>query len=269
MSDRRTIASRADPYDLYQRAVQQPEADVRTLSRIFRNTYGREARILREDFCGTAAVACAWVRSRRDRTARAIDLDERPLIWGALHNQLRLPPRARGRLQLVQGDVRRVVGPPADVVAAQNFSFCVFRTRSELGRYFRAAFRALGTRGILVLDVLGGADTQREHRVESRDEGEFRYLWEQKRFDPVAQRGVFSIHFRFRDGSTLRDAFTYDWRLWTIPELRELLVEAGFRRTEVHWENADHVRGGGNGVYRRVESAPADAVWVAVVVGIK
>ena len=31
----------------------------------------------------------------------------------------------------------------------------------------------------------------------------------------------------------LRRAFQYNWRLWTIPELREMLVAAGFNQTYV------------------------------------
>lgn len=256
-----TLASRADPLDLYQRSVQQPATDVRLFDRVFRREYGRRPLVLREDFCGAAAVACAWVRSHRERTARAVDLDEGVLVWGALHNQAALPAASRRRVQLVQADVRTVVTPKADVVVAQNFSFCVFTTREALRGYFEAARRALKREGILVLDVLGGHESQMDDHEEVRTERGFRYVWEQKRFDPIPRRAVFAIHFRFPDGSEIRNAFTYDWRLWTIPELRELLVEAGFRRADVWWEDDD-------GVYRRRESAPAEAVSVTVVVGV-
>lgn len=266
----KTLAAEADRLDLYQRAVQQPEEDVRLFDRFFRREYGRRALDLREDFCGTAAVACAWVGSRRERTARAVDLDARVLAWGAVHNQLALQERARERLQLIQGDVRDIIGPRVDVVVAQNFSFCVFKTRPELLRYFRASHRALRREGILVLDVLGGSLTQREGRVERRRErGGFTYVWEQRRFDPITNRAVFAIHFTFGDGSEMRDAFTYDWRLWTIPEIRELLAEAGFGRTSVYWElDASPGRPGGGG-WRRRESAPAEGVWLAMVVAAK
>jgi hypothetical protein len=257
-----TLAAKADPQDLYQRSVQQPSTDIRFFDRVFHREYGRRPLSLREDFCGAAAVACAWVRSHPERKARAIDLDPKVLVWGALHNQVRLPAAARKRVQLVQADVLTVVTPKADVVAAQNFSFCVFKTRAALGAYFRAARRALGREGMLVLDVLGGHETQMDDHEEIRREaGGVHYVWEQKRFDPIQQRGVFAIHFRFKDGSEIRDAFRYDWRMWTIPEIRELLDEAGFRRSDVYWEEDD-------GNYRRRESAPAQAVCVTVVVGV-
>ena len=47
------------------------------------------------------------------------------------------------------------------------------------------------------------------------------------------------IHFEFTNGSRLKRAFTYEWRLWTLPEIRELLGEAGFSRSTVYWEDRD------------------------------
>ena len=69
-----------------------------------------------------------------------------------------------------------------------------------------------------------------------------------------------------RDGTRLRRAFRYEWRLWTVPEIRELLAEAGFTHTEVYWEGTDLKTRKGNGVFRRtsrVESCPG---WVAYIV---
>jgi hypothetical protein len=48
-----------------------------------------------------------------------------------------------------------------------------------------------------------------------------------------------ALHFQVEttDGEIVArytDAFTYDWRLWSVPELREAMREAEFERTEVH-----------------------------------
>ena len=37
----------------------------------------------------------------------------------------------------------------------------------------------------------------------------------------------------------MQRAFTYDWRFWTLPEIRELMTEAGFRETRVYVEAWD------------------------------
>ncbi len=47
---RKKRARRADKFELYEKAVQEPEADIRLIERIFRNHYGRSPRRLREDF---------------------------------------------------------------------------------------------------------------------------------------------------------------------------------------------------------------------------
>jgi hypothetical protein len=47
---RRTRAQRADKYQLYEKSVQEPEADVLLIQRIFKNHYARPPRLLREDF---------------------------------------------------------------------------------------------------------------------------------------------------------------------------------------------------------------------------
>lgn len=259
-----TRADRADKFDLYQRAVQSPEVDVEFFHRVFRTEFGRPPLLLREDFCGTAAVSCAWAASRRDRRAIGFDLDEETLAWGRTHNVEALPPARRASVTLVQADVREEHAEKADVICALNFSFNVFKTRDELRGYFKAALRNLADEGVLILDVVGGAETQEDEREESRKiKGGVHYVWEQRRFDPLTYEGRFAIHFLFKDGSALRCAFEYDWRLWTIPELRELLLEAGFRRVDVFWEGTDPETDEGNGKYDRVTTAAADPAWVA------
>jgi len=62
-------------------------------------------------------------------------------------------------------------------------------------------------------------------------------VWEQREFDPCTARAVNAMHFRVeRDGEivqSLEDAFVYSWRLWSVPELRDAMTEAGFTATEV------------------------------------
>ena len=264
-----TMASRADKYDLYLRSVQEPDHEVAFFQRVYRQACGQPPQVLREDFCGTFAVCCSWVRRKPDRQAIGVDLDPEPLNWGTRHNLAKLSEVAQQRVQLIQDDVRTVCGPKADVVAAQNFSFCIFKTRDDLRRYFRAAYRNLRKYGVLVLDMVGGSEAiEEEHEDIERYNG-FTYVWEQHRFDPITHNFKCFIHFRFRDGSELRRAFSYEWRLWSIPEIRELLAEAGFKRTDVYWEDTDSDTGEGKDIYRRREHAASDPAWVAYIVGVK
>jgi hypothetical protein len=73
------------------------------------------------------------------------------------------------------------------------------------------------------------------------------------------------IHFVFPDGSKMKDAFRYEWRLWSIPEIRELLVEAGFSKTVVYWEGTDEDSDEGDGDFQPTEIGDADAGWIAYI----
>jgi hypothetical protein len=260
-------ARRADKYDLYQRSVQEPEADVPLICRIFRNHHGRPPRLLREDFCGTAIMACHWVERHAENRAWAIDLDPVPLEWGRKHNVARLRADQAARLKLIEGDVRSIGHQKVDITVAFNFSYFTFQTRSELRHYFEKARATLNQQGLLVLDAYGGADAQRTAE-EKRSLPGFKYVWDQHAFDPINHAGTNYIHFEFSDGSRLRRAFTYDWRLWTLPEIRELLLEAGFAKVEIYWECTDSETGEGNNVFTRRKRALDDPAWVAYIAAI-
>jgi SAM-dependent methyltransferase len=250
-----------DRHRLYQLAVQSPEADVRFMNRVYRGLRDRPAQTLKEDFCGTAALAAEWVRSRRKNRAIGVDLDRRALDWGRKNN---VAPLGDGssRIRLIQADVRAVRSPKVDVIAAMNFSYFVFKTRPELLDYFSNARASLAPGGVLVLDIFGGWEAQALETERKPLKG-FTYVWEQTRFDPITSETLFHIHFRFKDGRWMRRAFTYDWRFWTIPEVRELLRDAGFSRTEVYWEGTETGTGEGNGVFRRTERIQNCPGWIA------
>jgi hypothetical protein len=263
-----TMAATADKYDLYIRSVQSPDVEVAFFDRAFRNHFGRRPTTLREDFCGTAAVCYDWVKGAPDRRAIGVDLDAEPLAWGAKRFGPELSEDQASRLRIVHGDVR-TTNSKAEVIAAQNFSYYCFETRDSLRAYFRHVRRCLPAEGMLVLDVLGGSEVMEDDRQEETSFGKFKYVWDAIDFDPVSHHCRYAIHFRFKDGSELRNAFRYEWRLWTLPELRELLAEAGFSSSDVYWEGTDRKTGEGDGVYRKRARGDADPAWVVYLVAWK
>jgi hypothetical protein len=262
-------ARTADRYDLYLQSVQAPDFEVHFFDRAFQAVYGRKPALLREDFCGTFAVCCEWVKRRAGNEAIGVDLDPQPLHWGRQHNLAPLSPAQQQRVTLVQADVRQPLERKADLIAGQNFSWFIFTTRDDLRGYFRAAYENLADEGVLVLDIMGGPDCMKEDQRDTRRQKGFRYIWEQVRFDPISHYAKFHIHFEFPDGTKIKRAFTYEWRLWTLPETVELLREAGFTRVDIYWEGTDRATGKGNDVYTRRSSAPADLTWVAYIAAAK
>jgi cyclopropane fatty-acyl-phospholipid synthase-like methyltransferase len=257
-----------DKYALYERAVQDPAWDVQFLDELITTSLGRAPRDLREDFSGTAQLSREWVSSAPERRAWAVDRDPEPHAWARATALPRLTDDARARLTLVQQDVLDV-GPPAvppvDVIVAMNYSFLIFKARERMRAYFARAREGLRPGGALVLELLGGPRVETEDQERTEHEG-FTYVWDRFRVDPITREMTCKIHFAFPDGATYQDAFTYEWRLWTIPELRELLEEAGFTGSEVYWEGPGD-DGQGDGVFVPSESARPESVWIAFVVG--
>ena len=254
-------ADQADRHILYERAVQCVESEIDMVDETFLKLRGRQARTLREDFCGTANTSCEWVRRRADNLAWGIDLDEEVLAWGEKHNLGRLAEDATGRIQLLHADVLNVDTPAMDVVLAMNFSYWIFHTRESLRGYFSRIHDCLVDDGVLFLDFYGGYETMREMEEET-DHDDFIYVWDQNRYNPITGEINCQIHFKFPDGSKIKRAFNYDWRLWTLPEVRELLDEAGFSRVLVHWEGTDEKTQEGDGVFTATEQGEADAAFI-------
>jgi hypothetical protein len=265
---KQTEAQRADVYQLYEEAVQDPPTDIALVERIYRSHFGRAPHRLREDFCGTAAMACCWVTRHPKNRAWGIDLDPEPLAWGREHHVAPLSPDQADRLVLLRGDVLDTEHEPVDITVAFNFSYFVFRERAQLVGYFEKSRARLNPQGMLVLDLYGGAEAQRT-QTETREYDGFDYVWDQDVFDPIQHHAVNHIHFEFEDGSRIERAFTYEWRLWTIPELCDALGDAGFSKTEVYWEQTDRKTNEGNGVYYRARRADDDPAWVSYIVALR
>ncbi len=274
---RATMADGADKYALYRLSVQDPPHEVAMFRRFFKDAYGRWPTSLREDFCAAFSVCGEWVSSEPSHTAIGIDLDPEPLDYGRTHTLATLPADAQRRLTLLQQDVMEATAS-AEVIAAQNYSFFLFKKRPELLRYFQAVRRSLPKEGLFVFDMMGGSSFYRDDIEESRKVARptalakqrnppFRYVWHQAAFNPITADALFHIHFRFPDGSSLEEAFTYDWRLWTLPELLELLEEAGFSQRHVYWETLDK-DGDPSGNYRRATIGRPDPAWLCYVVAL-
>lgn len=246
-----------------------PDHEVRFFEQAYREARGQSPTSLREDFCGTFAVSCQWVKSDQRRTAIAVDICEETLQWGRDNNLSTLDGGQQNRVTLRLQDARSADSDNVDVLASQNFSFWILKQRSQVLDYFRAARSNLAKNGVMVLDMFGGAECRMEglsHQTTIREGNDgFRYEWTQVSFNPINSDLCCSIGFSFPDGSRLRDAFVYHWRLWTIAEVREMLDEAGFAGSHVYWAIESEEEFG----WRRRKTAPSDASWTCYVVALK
>ncbi|MBI4062276.1 MAG: hypothetical protein HY403_12710 [Elusimicrobia bacterium] len=184
--------------------------------------------------------------------AHGRDVDAEPLQYGRDHNLPRLAPEQRRRVTLARQDVLKPGGPSPDLILAQNFSYFALKKRETLKAYFVNCRKSLRPGGVLALDIFGGAGTHKRG-VERTDHRDFVFYWEQYGFDPVTHEARCAIHFKPKGRRKVKDVFVCDWRLWTIPEIRDLLREAGFRASHVYWE------GGG----------AVESTWIAMIAAEK
>ena len=264
---RRTAAA-SDRYELYELSVQSPEAECDFIDQAWKERRRRLAHHVREDFCGTAIASVEWVKRRKKNTAIAVDIDPAVLAWAKAKLPDRLDAGQRERLTLRRADVRKVRTPPVDSVLAMNFSYYIFNTRQELGRYFNRVHQALTDEGLFLLDAYGGSDAFLEMEEKRTVDG-FTYIWDQDHYNPITGEAVNHIHFSFPDKTEIHKAFSYEWRLWTLPELREILSDAGFDKVTVYWEGTDKKTGEGNDEFTPSIRGEACPGWIAYLVAEK
>ncbi len=261
-----TLAEQADAHKLYELSVQCSESEVDFVEATYKELRGKPARLLREDFCGTANVCCEWVKRHKKNHAIGVDLDKSVLKWGQENNLQKLSPSEQARIQLIEDDVLRVKTQQPDIISAMNFSYWLFKDRNTLKGYFQHVFESLKNDGIFFLDIYGGYDSfhevEEEREVETPD-GDITYIWEQAKFNPINHDLTCYIHFAFADDSRLDQAFAYHWRLWTLPEIQDLLREVGFKVT-VYWQGWDE-DGEPDGEFYAAEEGDADAGWIAYI----
>jgi hypothetical protein len=224
----RRIVAGMDRHAAYELCAQDP----RLLVPFLRAIHGGDARALAEDFAGTAALSRAWVGCVPGGSAVALDLDAEALARGAATNVV-----------LVHADARTAPsGPPADVLFVGNYSLGYLHARSELVAYLRRARERLAVAGVFVCDTYGGESAYRkgarERQRVAADGTIVRWLWEQREADPLTSRVLDVVSFRVERGGEViaehSDAFVYPFRLWSVPELRDALLEVGFTQLEVY-----------------------------------
>jgi len=241
--------------ELYELAAQSPAAQVRFLDAVAHHN----ARLLGEDFCGTGALSATWAGQSSEHGAVGVDRDQRPL--GVLRE------RAAGcgdRVRTVCADAADCT-EPADLIAVLNFSIGYFHERAALVAYLSSVRARLG--GVFVCDTYGGADQFTLGESDMPLPGGATYIWEQRRADPLTARVVNAMHFVLEDGRRISDAFVYDWRLWSIPELRDAMTDAGFASVDVYDRLGDAVAEDGSVEVLPVGPGELDENYVVYVAG--
>ena len=256
-----------DKYWYYNKSVQSADVDVKFFRDTYKELKGKEPKTFREDFCGTFKLSCEWVKLDDSFVAHGVDLDPEPIAYGKEKYLPKLEPSQVERINIQEGNVLDSGLPRADIIAACNFSYFIFKKRQVLKDYFTKNFEALNKDGIFIMDIFGGSECYEPNEEETEHDG-FSYFWDQDSFDPVTNEAVFYIHFKPDGEKKMKRAFTYDWRLYSIPEIQDILEEVGFKNVHVYWEGTDE-DGEGDGEFKRVTEGEDCESWIAYIVAEK
>ncbi len=262
-----------EKYRLYESSVQAHENDIDFINEEFKRERKRSPLVLREDFGGTGAMACDWVKQSAEHKAYAVDLDESPVRYGKETHFSRLSKSEQRRMHYVMGNVLEKRNFKADVIAAFNFSYFIFKKRQELLEYFKRVYEGLNNEGAFFLDIFGGTEGFQELEEETEHDGHT-YFWDCDRYNVLTGECQYYIHFKIHsENEKYERVFSYDWRMWTLPEIKDLLYEAGFRVVHTYWEEEedeeDDEDGEGNGVFYRSENEENCESWVTYLMALK
>ena len=256
-----------DKYFYYTQSVQSPKDDVDFFTKVFKKLNKKQPHILREDFCGTFSISLSWVKSHSKNKAIAVDTNPQPLNYGKKQYLSKMPKESQARIKVLNKNVLNPSLPTADIISVSNFSYYIFKERKELMKYFKNVYKQLPKKGLFIIDAVGGSECQ-EGSVETVKHKNFTYYWEQEDFNPIKNHALFHIHFKRKNEKKRQKVFTYDWRLWSLPELKDVLEEAGFPEVDIYWEMPTK-SGAGSGIFKKASSGEACACWIAHIVSRK
>lgn len=257
-----------DKHFYYEKAVQNAQNELEFFNEKYFELRKKKPFTLREDFCGTGLISCHWAAQSKEHQAWGIDLDPDPIAYGKKHHYSKLDDSAKSRMHYVEGDVLDSPTPSTDITFAFNFSYFIFKQRAKLLHYFKSVRESLNDGGVFFMDLFGGPDSQTIMTDIIKHDG-FKYYWECQEFNPITHECQFAIHFKRKGEQKRKNVFVYNWRMWSLPELRDLLLEAGFSKTVAYWEEDDEEDEGGNGVFYATEDAENCDAWVTYIAALK
>lgn len=214
-----------DKYQLYIDAVQDPEGLMVFLDHVVEGKGNKEnPPFLREDFAGTGINCHYWNKTTPAGSgAVAVDIDPEPLEWG---KSKFVRSKNMNETKFCNIDSLEFEHP-SDVTLCLNSSIFSIHRRSELLKYFKDTYSRLNDDGVFVFEIYGGpmAYMTGKDEIEYDD---FTFIWEQRSFNTLTNRSENHISFKLDNGQRLNDVFNYDHRIWTLPELMDILEDTEF-----------------------------------------
>lgn len=262
-------------YELYEQTVQNVEADIDFIESEYKKLKSRDARTLREDFGGTGALACKWVARHPENLAWAVDLDPEPIQYGLKRHYALLDDEQQKRMKYIEANVLDDMEFKTDIVIAFNFSYFIFKKRNQLLSYFKKVREGLNDDGVFFIDLFGGTECRQELEEETEFDNHT-YYWDCDKYNAITDEATYYIHFKDnRTDEKFEKVFHYDWRMWSMAELQDILWDAGFSEVLTYWEedeeddDDDDDSTTGSGLFYQSREEDNCESWVTYIVAKK
>jgi hypothetical protein len=221
---------------LYQSYVQNPKREIEFYRKQFRKIFNKVPLKFREDFCGTGLLCCEWVKSNVLNTALGIDLDLETLNYG-LENNINNLSSGFDRVKLIHQNVLDTfdINEKFDIICSMNYSHFLLHKRKDLVKYFTNVKVNLNTKGLFIMDFFGGSHVFNYHTHNNLTD-HYKYIGQQ--INILNNVTHISLNFKTKSDK-FEPLFQYDFRVYSLIEIKEALEEAGFNKFVIFIKDID------------------------------
>lgn len=225
--------SKSDKFNLYQKSVQNVKIEVEFFRKCYRMIYNKVATKFREDFCSTALLSCEWVRNNVMNIAVGLDIDPEALAWG-LENNVNNLNSGSDRIRLLNHNVLTPYDEKEkfEIICSLNYSHFLLTKRKDLFTYFNNVHKSLDNKGIFILDFYGGSHIYEDHKYQQEKSHHF-YQFSGKQMNILNNQSLCSLNYKVGKNKFVPH-FKFDFRIYSIIEMKEILEEVGFKKFKLH-----------------------------------
>jgi hypothetical protein len=220
-------------FELYQKSVQNAKKEAEFFRKVFRLIFNKVATTFREDFCGTGLLSCEWVKSNVMNSAVGLDFDQETLDWGIANNVNNLSSGSE-RIQLLNQNVLDEFDTKQkfEIICSLNYSHFLLPQRKMILKYFTNMVKNLETKGIFIMDFYGGSHIYSDHKYQHNKSSNF-YEFSGKQMNIIANTSKCSLNYKVKKNK-YKPFFSFNFRIYSIIELREALEEAGLTQFKLY-----------------------------------
>lgn len=225
-------------FELYQKSVQSAKKEVEFFRKVYRLIFNKVPELFREDFCGTGLLSCEWVKNAVMNQAVGLDYDRETLEWGRSNNINNLPSGSE-RIKLIEHNVLKEYDPTQkfEIICSLNYSHFLLQKRTEILKYFQNMSINLDTKGIFILDFYGGSHIYEDHKYQKSKSSSF-YEFSGKQMNILNNQSACSLNYKIKKNK-YKALFSFNFRIYSIIELREALEEVGLNTFKLFIKEID------------------------------